>query len=152
MGSYRSYRCQPTPQSQQRQIQATSVTYTTAHGNAGSLTHGARPGIEPATSWFLVGSVSTEPRRELPERLISNGTLSLETLHLTSSDAHGVSAEACSSGPDAAEMQEPTSCGISRGEAEQWPGGLLSLLFPCPYGPLGTSGHLRGPLLSQEQG
>ena len=27
-----------------------SATYTTAHGNAGSLTHGARPGIEPATS------------------------------------------------------------------------------------------------------
>ena len=31
--------CQPTPQPQQRQIQAASVTYTTAHDNAGSLTH-----------------------------------------------------------------------------------------------------------------
>ena len=29
-----------------------------SHGNAGSLTHGARPGIEPATSWFLVGFVN----------------------------------------------------------------------------------------------
>ena len=28
----------------------------TAHGNAGSLTHLARPGIEPVTSWFLVGN------------------------------------------------------------------------------------------------
>ena len=31
-----------------------SATYTTAHGNARSLTHWWRPGIEPATSWFLV--------------------------------------------------------------------------------------------------
>ena len=50
--------CWPTPQPQQCRIQNTSVTYTTAHGNAGSLTHWARPGIEPATSWFLVGFVS----------------------------------------------------------------------------------------------
>ena len=32
-----------------------SETYTTAHDNAGSLTHWARPGMEPDTSWFLVG-------------------------------------------------------------------------------------------------
>ena len=32
--------------------------YTTAHGNAGSLTHWARAGTEPATSWFLVGFVN----------------------------------------------------------------------------------------------
>ena len=32
-----------------------SSTYTTAHSNPGSLTHRSRPGIEPATSWFLVG-------------------------------------------------------------------------------------------------
>ena len=32
-------RCWPTPQPQQRGIQATSVTYTTVHGNARSLTH-----------------------------------------------------------------------------------------------------------------
>ena len=31
-----------------------SVTYTTARRNTGSLTHGARPGIGPTTSWFLV--------------------------------------------------------------------------------------------------
>ena len=36
-----------------------------AHGNAGSLTHWARPGIQPMSSWILVGFVSTAPRREL---------------------------------------------------------------------------------------
>ena len=41
-------------------------TYTTAHGNAGSLTHWVRPGIKPATSWFLCGFVSTVPQWELP--------------------------------------------------------------------------------------
>jgi len=30
------------------------VTYTTAHGNAGSLTHWVRPGFEPESSWILV--------------------------------------------------------------------------------------------------
>ena len=41
------------------------VTYTTAHGNARSLTYCARPGIKPTTSWFLVRFVTTVPRREL---------------------------------------------------------------------------------------
>ena len=35
-----------------------SATYTTAHGNAGSLTYRARPGIKPATSWFLVSFIN----------------------------------------------------------------------------------------------
>ena len=38
---------------------------TPAHGNTRSLTQRVRPGIEPATSWFIVGS--TAPRRELHE-------------------------------------------------------------------------------------
>ena len=58
--SHRSYSCRSTPQPQQHQIQATSVTCTTAHGNARSLTHWARPGIEPTSSWILVGFISTE--------------------------------------------------------------------------------------------
>ena len=41
------------------------MTYTTAHGNAGSLTHWPRPGIEPASSRMLVRFVSAEPRQEL---------------------------------------------------------------------------------------
>ena len=64
-GSNRSYSCQPIPQPQQRQIWAASVIYTTAYGNAGSLTHWTRPGIKPTTSCFLVGCVSTAPRWEL---------------------------------------------------------------------------------------
>ena len=43
------------------------MTYTTVHSNAGSLTHWARPGIEPMSSWMLVRLVSTELWRELPE-------------------------------------------------------------------------------------
>ena len=35
-------------------MQDLSRDYTTAHGNMGSLTHWARPGIEPAFSWMLV--------------------------------------------------------------------------------------------------
>ena len=37
----------------------------TAHSNAGSVTHWARPGIKLATLWFLVGFVSTAPQWEL---------------------------------------------------------------------------------------
>ena len=42
----------PTPQPQQHRIQAIAVTYITAHGNAGSTTHWARPGIEPLSSGY----------------------------------------------------------------------------------------------------
>ena len=61
----RRYSCWPPPQPQPCRIQAASATYTAAHGNARSLTHWARPGIESSTSWLLVGFVSTAPRREL---------------------------------------------------------------------------------------
>ena len=47
--------CQPTPEPQQHhQLWAASVTYTTAHGNARSFTHWARPGIEPTSLWILI--------------------------------------------------------------------------------------------------
>ena len=39
-------------QTQQCRIQAASMTYTTAQGNAGSLTHQAGPEIEPASFCF----------------------------------------------------------------------------------------------------
>ena len=42
-----------------------TLELTTAHHNTRSFTHWARPGIEPVTSWFLVGFVSTAPQREL---------------------------------------------------------------------------------------
>ena len=54
-------------------VWAVSVTYTTACGNTRSLTHWARPGIEPANSWFLVRFISTAPWQEL---LISENILS----------------------------------------------------------------------------
>ena len=38
-GSHWSYSCRPMPQPQQLGIRATSASYTTAHGNTGSLTH-----------------------------------------------------------------------------------------------------------------
>ena len=44
---------------------ATAAGLCRRHGNAGSLTHGVRPGIEPATSWFLAGFVSAVPWQEL---------------------------------------------------------------------------------------
>ena len=65
-GSNWSYSCQPTPQPQQCQIQAISVTYTTAHGNTRSLTHLAKPGVKPASSWILVRFITTELEQKLP--------------------------------------------------------------------------------------
>ena len=59
-GQNRSYSGQPTPQPQQCKIQAESATYTTGHGNAGSLTHWAAPGIKPASSWTFVNRWSTK--------------------------------------------------------------------------------------------
>ena len=46
--------CQPIPQPKQHGIWDTSVTYTTAHGDAESLTHWMRPGIEPISSGSLL--------------------------------------------------------------------------------------------------
>ena len=60
-----NWSCSYWPTPQPHQIRAAYVTYTTAHSNAGSLTHGARSGIEPATSWILVGFISAEPRWQL---------------------------------------------------------------------------------------
>ena len=40
--------------------------YLQAHGNAGSLMPGVRPGIEPTTSWFLVGVVNHCARTGTP--------------------------------------------------------------------------------------
>uniref|UniRef100_A0A8D1PEQ8 von Willebrand factor A domain-containing protein 8 n=1 Tax=Sus scrofa TaxID=9823 RepID=A0A8D1PEQ8_PIG len=38
---------------------------TTAHSNAGSLTHWVRPGMEAVSSWMLVRFISAEPQQEL---------------------------------------------------------------------------------------
>ena len=54
LGSHWSCRFWPTPQPQQHQIRATSVTCTTAHSNTSSLILWARPGIGSTSSWILV--------------------------------------------------------------------------------------------------
>ena len=64
-GSHRSCSCRLTPEPQQCQIGAVSGTYTTAHSKAGCLTRWARPGIDSATSWFLVGFLPAAPWQEL---------------------------------------------------------------------------------------
>ena len=46
------------PQPWQHRIQAVSATYITVHSNARSLTHWARPGIQPESSWILVRFVN----------------------------------------------------------------------------------------------
>ena len=43
-----------------------SVTYTTAHSNAGSLTYRGRPGAKSGLSWTLVRFTSAEPQQEFP--------------------------------------------------------------------------------------
>ena len=57
-GLNRSYSYQPTPQPQQCQICATSMTYITVCGNARSLTYRARPGIlvRLLNCWATVGT------------------------------------------------------------------------------------------------
>ena len=51
-------------------IWATAASLHHSHNNARSLTPWARPGIQPETSWFLVGFVSAAPWRELPALLL----------------------------------------------------------------------------------
>ena len=55
------------------QIRTTSSTYTTVHGNAGSLTHWVRPGIKPLSSWILVGFITAEPQGELSSFVLFHG-------------------------------------------------------------------------------
>ena len=83
-GSNQSCSLWPTPQPQQRQIWARSFTYNTAHGNAGSLTHWVRPGIEPTSSGILVRFISIEPQQELQEPTIIPVSYLSMALHLAS--------------------------------------------------------------------
>ena len=62
-----SHVCNLHHSSQQHRIQAGSVTYNRANSNARSLTHWARPGIKPASSWILVGFVNCWAMKETPE-------------------------------------------------------------------------------------
>ena len=46
-------------------------TYITGHGNAGSLTLWASPGIQPASSWILVGVVTAELQQKLQNKFLT---------------------------------------------------------------------------------
>ena len=58
-----------------------SATYATSHGNARSLTHWGRPGIEPASSWILVGFVTHRATMGAPEESFLNVSVLLRTQH-----------------------------------------------------------------------
>ena len=66
-GSNWSCSCRPTPPSQPEPsgIRARSATQTTTHSNSRSLTCWARPGIEPPSSWIIVGPITSEPQQKL---------------------------------------------------------------------------------------
>ena len=73
------------PQPQQCGLWATSVTYTTTHGNIRSLTYWMKPGIEPMSSWMLVGFANGWAMRGTPDSLIFNlspGSPMQSTSHL----------------------------------------------------------------------
>ena len=53
------------------QIRATAACLHHSHSHAGSPTHWTRPGIEPASSWILVGFTSTLPHRNSPHKVLS---------------------------------------------------------------------------------
>ena len=58
-----------------------NCTYTTACGNAGSLTHWARPGIDSESSCTIVGFVTAEPQWELPILIIFKCTIQWHYIH-----------------------------------------------------------------------
>ena len=72
-GSNWSYTWKPTPEPQQRQIWAASVTFTAAHGNSRSLTRWARPRVKPASSWILAGFLTHWATAGTPRKGLFDG-------------------------------------------------------------------------------
>ena len=76
---------------------AASLHQGHSHSHAGSSTHWARPGIDPMTSWFLGGFISTAPWRELCHSIFLNSFFILvaytyhNIYHLTESNSVAVS-------------------------------------------------------------
>ena len=46
-------------------IGAPAASIHHSHSNTGSLSHWARPGIEPTSSWIVVGLITAQPQWEL---------------------------------------------------------------------------------------
>ena len=90
----------PTPQPQQHQIWTASANQaaSVAHGNARSLAHWARPGIEPATSWFLAGFIFTAPRKEIPEAFLKQKNYRMEKRFAASLRVKGWGQKECKCG------------------------------------------------------
>ena len=67
-----------------------SPNYSIAHGNARSLTQGARPGIEPVYSWILIGFINRWATTGTPCRLWAGSRTDLPALKplLFSQPAH----------------------------------------------------------------
>ena len=59
-----------------------SATYSTPHCSAGSLTHWARTGIEPASSWILVGFLTHWTTAGTPLSFYSSSIMPLIILRL----------------------------------------------------------------------
>ena len=59
-------------------IRAASATYTTAHSDARSSIQWARPGIEPASSWILVGFMTHWATRGPPAAAVLKSSTSQE--------------------------------------------------------------------------
>ena len=60
-----SYSCQPTPQPQQQQDPSRACNLHHSPWQRRILDPLSKAGVEPETSWFLVGFISAVPRREL---------------------------------------------------------------------------------------
>ena len=88
IGVYQSYSYWPTPEPQQRGIQAISATHTTTHANTGFLIHWVRPGIKPATSLFLGRFISTAPTTATPKIDISYSTNKAITILMPKETCH----------------------------------------------------------------
>ena len=64
-----SYSCQPMSQPQPQGSEL-RVTYTTAHGSTGSLTHRVRPGVEPTSSWIVFRFFTHWATMGTPEKVL----------------------------------------------------------------------------------
>ena len=84
-GLNQSCSCWPAPQPQQHGFRAVSATCTTAHGNPRSLT----PGMEPATSWFLVGFVNHWATRGTPHKAFKRQKKDKKTQYKSSENGMG---------------------------------------------------------------
>ena len=93
------------------------MTYTTALGNDRSLTHWARSGIEPTSSWILVRFVMAEPRWELPQ-IYFKIRCRVHCWYLCEMEKNTEMHQEDSQGSPAHWPSDPTPVALSRGKTE----------------------------------